>query len=80
MVCRGFYPKLETMVKRHPRVALGKVDIENHPEIQGHYSVYTMPMILLTIEGKETLREARNISLDIVEEKLNRYENLLFDT
>ena len=78
MICRDFFPKLETLVKRHPRIALGKVDIENHPEIQGNYSVFTMPMILLTIEGKETLREARNISLDLLEEKTNRYEQLLF--
>lgn len=79
MVCRDFFPKLESMVKKHPRVTLGKVDIEKHPEVQGHYSVFTMPMVLLTIEGKETLREARNISLDLLEEKLKRYEKLLFE-
>lgn len=78
MICRDFFPKLETLIENHPRIALGKVDIENQPGIQGHYSVFTMPMILLTIEGKETLREARNISLDLFEEKLNRYEQLLF--
>jgi len=79
-VCRDFFPKLEALVKKHPRVALGKADIENHPEIQGRYSVFAVPLVILTIEGKETLREARSISLDILEEKLIRYEKLLFDT
>lgn len=79
-MCRDFFPKLEAMVKKHPRVALGKVDIEKHRKVQGPYSVFTVPLVLLHIEGKETLREARNISLDLLEEKLIRYEKLLFET
>ena len=78
-MCRDFFPKLEALVKKHPRIALGKVDIDNHRQVQGPYSVFTVPLVILTIEGKETLREARNISLNLLEEKLIRYEKLLFD-
>ncbi len=78
-MCRDFFPKLEALVKKHPRIALGKVDIDNHRQVQGPYSVFTVPLVILTIEGKETLREARNTSLNLLEEKLIRYEKLLFD-
>jgi len=67
------------MVKKHPRIALGKVDIEKQPVIQGQYRVFAVPLVLLTVEGKETLREARNVSIVVLEEKLQRYEKLLFD-
>lgn len=77
-ICRDFFPKFKAMVQRHPRTALGKVDVENQQEIQGQYNIFALPVIILTIEGKESLREARSISLDILEEKLQRYENLLF--
>jgi hypothetical protein len=37
-----------------------------------------MPTVLLFVEGKEVIKEARFISMDILEEKIQKYYDLLF--
>jgi hypothetical protein len=44
-----------------------------------NYNMFTIPGILLFIEKKETIREARNISIIDLNSKISRYYKLFFE-
>jgi len=53
--------------------------VDDNPEAAGQLSVFTVPGILLFIQGKENIREARHLSVPVFEEKIGRYYRLLFE-
>ncbi len=40
---------------------------------------FTIPGILLFVEGKESIREARHISVQDIDNRISRYCSLLFE-
>ncbi len=79
-VCRDVLPKLERMLESYPRIRAVRAEVESLPELAAAYSVFTVPVILLFAQGRETLREAGMISLDRLEPRVARYYALLFGT
>ncbi|OGU60905.1 MAG: thiol reductase thioredoxin [Ignavibacteria bacterium GWF2_33_9] len=77
-VCKTLKPKVIEMLEEFPQVKSFYVDLEKLTEASGYFTVFSIPTILVFIEGKETLRESRNISLREFQEKIARYYNLLF--
>lgn len=77
-VCRGIRPKLEQMLKKYPAIQAVEVDEQNLPELSASYCVFTIPVILLFIQGKETIREAGIISLSSLEQRISRYYELFY--
>ncbi len=77
-VCTAIRPKVEGLLKEYPRVSAGYVDLDQIPEAAGRFSVYSIPAILVYAEGKETVREARYISMDELETKIARPYGFLF--
>lgn len=72
-VCIAMMPKLEALLKKYPDIKAVKVEVEKMPELSANYNVFTVPVIILFIQGKETIREARIISLIGLEESIRRY-------
>ena len=77
-VCGALLPKIQEMIIKFPEVKISKVQVDKFTEAAGQYSIFTLPAILVYIEGKEIIREARFISVDMLEETIERYHNLLF--
>lgn len=77
-VCRALKPKVEEMLESFPRIAKGQVDIEKSVELSAASSIFTIPAILVYVEAKEVLREARHISIREMKDKIQRYYNMLF--
>lgn len=77
-VCTAMMPKLEKMLEKYPSIKAVKVDAENSVELSATYNVFTIPVIILFIQGKETIREARIISLINLEQKISRYYELFY--
>lgn len=77
-VCVDLKPKIEAMLKDYPEIEAYHVDIERSPNLAINYNIFTIPGILLFIEGKENIREARHISVRDLERKINRYYKLFF--
>lgn len=77
-VCRDMLPKLEAMLTRYPGIQAAKIEPEALPELAAHYQVFTIPAILLLIQGKVTIREAGIISLNRLEPRIERYYHLFF--
>jgi thioredoxin-like negative regulator of GroEL len=76
-VCDALRPRVEELLQHYPGVESWFVDLEQHPEAAGHYSVFTIPAVILFVQGKETVRFARYFSIDQLEEKISRYYELL---
>lgn len=78
-VCRAVKPKLIELLRDYPKMVSGSVDAEKYLETAAEYSVFTIPVILVFVEGKEVIRAARHFSLVELEEKIARYYEVLFD-
>ncbi len=77
-VCKSMKPKVEIMIKRYPNIKAVMVEADKSLNISARFNVFTVPVILLYIEGKETIREARIISLDNLEQKIARYCQIFY--
>jgi thioredoxin-like negative regulator of GroEL len=77
-VCGVLLPKIEEMIIKFPKVKISKVQVDKFTQAAGQYSIFTLPAILVYIEGKEIIREARFISVEMLEESIKRYYELLF--
>ena len=47
-------------------------------ELAAKYGVFSLPIFLLYIEGKETLRIGRNVDLLELERNIKRYYEMIF--
>lgn len=77
-VCSLIRPRVERMLEKYPKVNGLYIDVETSRDIAAHFSVFTVPGILLFVDGKESIREARYIDLKEIESKISRYYSLLF--
>lgn len=76
-VCKALFPKVEQMLEAYPEVKAVRIDMWEVPEVAGAYSIFTIPCILAYMDGKEIIREARHISMDLLEDKIARYYSFL---
>lgn len=78
-VCIDLKPKVLALLKKYPGVEFIYVDVDKSHKLAVHYNIFTIPGILLYVDGKESIREARHISISDFDSKINRYYNMLFD-
>ena len=77
-VCKALIPKIEAMLEDFPEIKAGYVDLDKIPEAAGKFSIFTIPGILIYIQGKESIRKARYVSVDELAGEINRYYSLLY--
>jgi thioredoxin-like negative regulator of GroEL len=78
-VCGALKPKIEEMLKSYPNIKSVQVDVDISLEMAATNNIFTIPGILLFIDGKEAIREARFISVPDIENKISRYYEMYFD-
>ena len=76
-VCKALKPKIEAMAGKYNRLKKVYFNLDNDETAAGQFSVYTIPAVLVFVYGKETVREARYISVDEIDEKLSRIDKQL---
>ncbi|NEZ46924.1 thioredoxin family protein [Clostridium niameyense] len=76
-VCSVLKDKIREIDKEYKNIKTIYINIDILPKISSYYSVFTVPTILLFIEGRETLREGRYTSILELRKKINRYYKLL---
>ncbi len=77
-VCTDMKPKVEKILKDYPKIKSIYVDVEKSHKIAVSYNIFTIPAIIVFVEGKETIREARHISIQDINNRISRYYDLLF--
>ena len=78
-VCNALKPKVAELAERYPRLAVRYVDLTEQPDAGGRYSVFVVPVFLLFVQGRETLRLARYFGMHELEAPVARYSGLLGD-
>lgn len=77
-VCVDLLPKVEKMLEKYKNIKSYHIDARNDIKVAAEFDVFTVPVIVLYINGKETVRLARHISVIDLEEKVDRYYNMLY--
>lgn len=79
-VCHSLRPKIETLFSgEFPKAPLLEIATEEQPEIAAQYSVFTLPVLIIFIDGREGSRFARSFSLGEVREALARPYSIIFE-
>jgi thioredoxin-like negative regulator of GroEL len=78
-VCNVMKPKVDELLRYYPKIKSYQVDVEKSLEISAAYNIFTIPAILVFIEGKEIIREARNFSMQDIDNKINRFYTMIFE-
>ncbi len=76
-VCSVTKPVFENLTKKYQSATFTHIDLNNYEFAKGYFSVFTIPAILVYSEGKELLREARFFNFDEIEQKLDKYYDLI---
>ena len=77
-VCHGLLPQVQELMMNYPDIQLAHINAEEVPEVAGRFSIFTVPVLLLFVDGKESIREARIVHRDLLKEKIDKiYKNRL---
>ncbi|SHJ26235.1 thioredoxin family protein [Parasporobacterium paucivorans] len=77
-VCTALKPKIEEMLQAFPKIKSMHVDAEKSQDIAAYYNFFTIPAVLVFVEGKMTIREARCFSVQELNKGVSRYYSLLY--
>ena len=72
-VCHALKPKLLDAVNTNfKEFKIVSVDISVEQEVAAHYSVFSIPTVLIFLDGKEFLRKSRHMSVEEVIREIKR--------
>lgn len=78
-VCHALKPKLfELLSSEFKQICVQEIDTSLSQEIAAHFSVFTIPTLLVFFDGKEFVREARHMSVEGVAQKIGRPYEMIF--
>lgn len=77
-VCHALKPKIEKeFAKKLPKIKQIYINAEENRAVAAHFSIFTVPSILVFLGGKEFAREARHISVSELVKKVERPYNIM---
>lgn len=76
-VCKVIKPQLDEVLKTYPKLKSIQIDVEGNIKLAASYSVFTLPAVIVFVNGKETIREARYINVEEIENRIDRYYKLI---
>ena len=80
-VCKVLKPKLIEFINNDfPNIKMGYVDSESLPDIAAQNRNFTVPTILVFLDGKEFIRKSRNINFSEFHEDIARPYAMFFDS
>lgn len=72
-VCHALKPKLtDALTQNFSDIHIESIDISTNPDIAAHFSVFTIPTVLIFLQGREYIRKSRHMSVDEVVRELER--------
>ena len=78
-VCKVLRPKVaELMEEEFPLFRLYYINIEQSPLLAGQYRIFSIPTLLIYLDGKEFFRKSRNIGISELTEEIHRPYSLMF--
>lgn len=72
-VCHALRPKFKELFdSSFKEIKQIYLDAHENPEISAHYQVFSVPTMLVFLDGREFVREGRAVSMYKLEENLHR--------
>ncbi|WP_157797105.1 MULTISPECIES: thioredoxin family protein [Clostridium] len=78
-VCKVIKPELDKVLKLYPNIKTVQIDVEGNIKLAASYSVFTLPAVIVFVNGKETIREARYINVEEIKNRLDRYYKIIYE-
>lgn len=77
-VCHGLLPQVEEVMKEFPKIEMGLVNAGKVEEIAGFLMAFTVPVLVLYVDGREYLREARIVPVEKFRENVAKIYNGIY--
>ena len=77
-VCTAIKPKVIDILGKYPEVKGVYINMDRIPESAGEFSIFTIPGIIVYIDGKEIIREARYISIEDLTSRIDRFYRMIY--
>ena len=78
-VCHAMKPKIDRLLEKYPEIRGARIETSSSVELSASYSVFIVPVIILFIQGKETIKKARIIDMEVLEQEISRYYKLFYE-
>lgn len=75
-VCSSVKPKIEAILAEYPELHSVEINSHENQELAAQLSIFSIPAVLIHLEGKETIREARYFSIQELESRIDRLVGL----
>lgn len=79
-VCDAIRPKVAEIAARYPTLRVRYVDLTETPEAAGRFGVFVVPVLILFVQGRESVRFARHFGMGELESAVLRYSSLMGGT
>lgn len=80
VVCHDLLPKVKNhFLKTYPKLDFEVVEVQENPEYAGQNRVFTVPVLLVILDGREQFRLVRNFSIPEIDQNLSRVYSLVFE-
>ena len=76
--CEVIKHKIENFLENYPKIKSYEINGEENLKVAYKYSVFSMPVFLLFIEGKESIRTGKHVDLLSLERSIDRYYNMIY--
>lgn len=76
-VCRAVLPQIEDLMKSYPNVPLAVINQSHVGAIAGELNIFTVPVDLIFMNGKEMHRQGRFIDMQRFEHQLKQMNDSL---
>ena len=71
-VCHSLQPQTQKVLEEFPRIKSVQANVSTLPALAGKFTIFTVPVLLLFVDGKEVLRFARFVEMDKFKHQLSR--------
>ncbi|WP_026908657.1 thioredoxin family protein [Paucisalibacillus globulus] len=77
-VCHALMPQVQELMVSYPEIKMAHINTDEVEAVAGRLSIFTVPVLLLFVDGKEYLREARIVHMDLFKDKIDKiYRNVV---
>ncbi|MCB0731807.1 MAG: thioredoxin family protein [Ignavibacteriae bacterium] len=78
-VCKVLKPKIIELINTdYPKIKMGYVNCEQVKDVAAQNRIFTVPTIIVYLDGKEFIRKSRNINMAEFSNELERPYSLYF--
>jgi thioredoxin 1 len=74
--CMNFMPVFEKVSEDHPNIVFGKIDTELEQELAGHFSIRSIPTLMVIREGYELFFQPGALSEENLRELIQKVQEL----